>query len=144
MKQIRRWRIKLLKCEVEDIAKGIEIAGSHGPSAVQSSTIKQHTVEVLKHTHTRIHMIKIEIAYFVELNVRTSTLQKWRKSVGCALTYWCAKFKTWRKAWRKALRKTAVHEFWCIKIFNRLYINAQCFKFDDFWSIGFRLIYCII
>ena len=66
-------------CEVENNAKDIEVektAGNHGPSAVQSSIIKQYTVEYLEHTDTSSHMINIEIAQTIVLSERISTLQK--------------------------------------------------------------------
>ena len=55
---------------------GLETAGNHGPSAVQGSTIKQHTIEVLEHTHTSYHMINNEISHIVDFNERNPTLQK--------------------------------------------------------------------
>ena len=96
MKQIRRWRIELLMCEVEVIAEGIvearEATGNHGPSAVQGSTTKQHAVEVLEHTHTSNYMIIVQITYFVALNERNATVKKWSKFVGYLLTCVSVKF----------------------------------------------------
>ena len=118
MKQISRRRIELLMCEVKDCAKSIEVAGNHGPSADQSSTIKQHAVEILQHTHTPSHMINIEIDHFVALNERNPTRWKWKKNfVSGALSYSSAKLKALQKAAKQCL---FVHEFWCIQIFNRL------------------------
>ena len=76
MKKICQLRIELFMREIVDSAKDIENAKNHGPNAAQSSIIKQHTVEVLEHTHTSSHMIKIEISYIVVFNERISTLQK--------------------------------------------------------------------
>ena len=55
---------------------GLEAAGNHGPSAVQGSTIKQHAIEVLEHTHTPHHIINNEIPHIVDFNERIPTLQK--------------------------------------------------------------------
>ena len=48
-------------CEIKNSAKNIEIAKNHDLNADESSIIKQHAVEVFKHTHTFNHIINIEI-----------------------------------------------------------------------------------
>ena len=65
--------------------------GKRAPAKNQGPTTKHYTIKVLKHTHTPNHMINIEITHIVVLNERISTLQKWSKSVGGALSYWGAK-----------------------------------------------------
>ena len=62
--------------DLDSLIQTCQASGNHGPSAAQSSTIKQHTVEFLEHTHTSSHMINIEIAGIVALNERISMLQK--------------------------------------------------------------------
>ena len=67
-------------CEVEVIAEGIvetrEATKNHGPNIVQSSTIKQHAIEILEHTHTSNYIIIVQITYFVTLNERNATVKK--------------------------------------------------------------------
>ena len=65
----------------------------------QGPTIKLHAVELLEHTHTPSHMIKIEIAHVVKLNERNPTFQKWKKFVDGALSYCLKKTCNHQKLW---------------------------------------------
>ena len=76
MKQIRRRRIELLMCEVENSATNDKNAKNCDSSAVQSSIIKQHAIELFKHTHIPSYMIDIKVRHIITFNERNSTPQK--------------------------------------------------------------------